>query len=78
MRGNFAPVKAYLRDEMERYAENLEYERAAEIKDKLTLFEDYQSKSMVVSVSIKDIDVFAYFAEGDEFISITSRLSMEA
>ena len=36
-------------------------------KDKLTLFEDYQSKSMVVSVSIKDIDVFAYFAEGDEF-----------
>ena len=67
MRGNFAPVKAYLRDEMERYAENLEYERAAEIKDKLTLFEDYQSKSMVVSVSIKDIDVFAYFAEGDEF-----------
>ncbi len=67
MRGNFAPVKAYLRDEMERFAENLEYERAAEIKDKLTLFEDYQSKSMVVSVSIKDIDVFAYFAEGDEF-----------
>ena len=26
MRGNFAPVKAYLRDEMERYAENLEYD----------------------------------------------------
>ncbi|MCO6459926.1 MAG: excinuclease ABC subunit UvrC [Saprospiraceae bacterium] len=67
MRGNFAPVKNYLKEEMERHAELLEFERAAEMKSKLSLFEDYQSKSMVASTTIRDVDIFAYYAEGDEF-----------
>ena len=67
MRGNFAPVKAYLREQMDAFAENLEFERAAEMKNKLSLFEDYQAKSMVVSTTIRDVDVFAYHAEENEF-----------
>ncbi len=67
MRGNFAPVKAYLREQMDLFAENLEFERAAEMKDKLSLFEDYQAKSMVVSTTVRDVDVFAYHAEENEF-----------
>ena len=66
MRGNFASVKTYLREKMAMYAENLEFERASEMKEKLTLFEDYHSKSTVVSTTVQDVDVFALFSEGDE------------
>ena len=51
---------------MAMYAENLEFERASEMKEKLTLFEDYHSKSTVVSTTVQDVDVFALFSEGDE------------
>lgn len=67
MRGNFASVKNHLREQMAVYAENLEFERAAEMKEKLTLFEDYQAKSTVVSTTVRDVDVFAYHTEEDEF-----------
>ena len=43
---------------MRQYAENLEFEKAQELKEKLTAFENYQSKSTVVSTSIRDLDVF--------------------
>lgn len=66
MRGNFASVKTHLREKMAMYAENLEFERASEMKEKLTLFEDYHSKSTVVSTTVQDVDVFALFSEGDE------------
>ncbi len=66
MKGNFASVKNHLREQMAVYAENLEFEKAAEIKEKMNLFEDYQSKSTVVSTTIRDLDVFALFAEEDE------------
>lgn len=66
MRGNFASVKNHLKEQMAIFAENLEFERAAEMKEKLTLFEDYQSKSTVVSTTVQDVDVFAFYSEGDE------------
>ena len=42
---------------MKTYAENLEYEKAQLIKEKLHAFEDYQSSSSVVSTTIRDVDV---------------------
>ncbi|MBL7781869.1 MAG: excinuclease ABC subunit UvrC [Saprospiraceae bacterium] len=59
LKGNFAAVKAHLKEEMQRYAENLQFEQAQEAKNKLALFEDYQGKSTVVNPAIKDVDVFA-------------------
>ena len=59
LEGNFKPVKDYIKSEMQRHAERLEFEDADIMKEKLTLFEAYQSKSMVVSISIKDVDVFS-------------------
>lgn len=59
LKGHFKPVKDYIKEEMHRYAEAMEFEKAQEMKDKLGLFEDYQAKSTVVSTTIKDIDVFA-------------------
>ena len=64
LKGNFAAVKAHLKDEMQRLAENLQFEQAQIMKDKLALFEDYQGKSTVVNPSIRDVDVFAI--AGDE------------
>lgn len=59
LRGNFASVKQHLRSEMETYAQKLQFEKAQQAKEKLSAFEDYQSKSTVVSTTIRDLDVFS-------------------
>ena len=59
LKGNFGPVKRHFQEKMQFYAENLEFEKAGLIKQKLTAFEDYQGKSTVVSTTIRDVDVFA-------------------
>ncbi len=57
--GNFKSVKEYIRSEMSTYAEHLQFEEAEIMKKKLTLFKAYQSKSTVVSVNIRDVDIFS-------------------
>lgn len=59
LRGNFGMVKRHFKEKMEEYAMNLEFEKAQNLKVKLEAFDDYQSKSTVVSPVIKDVDVFA-------------------
>lgn len=59
LKGNFAAVKHHLKDEMQRFAENMQFEQAQQMKEKLALFEDYQGKSTVVNPNIHDVDVFA-------------------
>ncbi len=59
LKGNFAAVKSHLKEEMQRAAENLQFEQAQLLKEKLSLFEDYQGRSTVVSPNIRDVDVFA-------------------
>lgn len=59
LKGNFAAVKTHLKEEMQRHAENLAFEKAQTVKEKLALFEDYQGKSTVVNPNIRDVDVFA-------------------
>ncbi len=65
LKGNFAPVKKFIVEEMEHNASIMQFELAQAFKEKLEVFEDYQSKSMVVSNTIKDLDVF-YFQDEDE------------
>lgn len=59
LKGNFSAVKQHFKNEMEKMATNLEFEKAQDIKDKLNAFEDYQGKSTVVSTTIQDVDVFS-------------------
>lgn len=66
LKGNFGPVKQHFKDLMQRYAENLQFEAAQQIKEKLTVFEDYQSKSTVVSTTIRDVDVFSLAIDDKE------------
>ena len=58
LKGNFGAVKQHFKEVMRQYAENLEFEKAQDLKEKLVAFENYQSKSTVVSTSIRDLDVF--------------------
>ncbi|TXB62105.1 excinuclease ABC subunit UvrC [Phaeodactylibacter luteus] len=66
LRGNFGAVRNHFRDVMGVLAENLEFEKAQRIKEKLTAFEDYQAKSTVVSTTIRDVDVFSIASEEKE------------
>lgn len=59
LRGNFGAVKLAFKEEMKRHAENLDFEKAQTVKEKLDAFEDYQGKSTVVSTTIRDLDVFS-------------------
>jgi len=68
LKGNFAAVKAHLKDEMMRAAEDMRFEHAHVLKEKLSLFEDYQGKSTVVNPAISDVDVFSIADDDKEAI----------
>jgi excinuclease ABC subunit C len=59
LKGNLGMAKTYFKEQMQVASEALAFERAQRFKDKLELLEKYQSKSMLVNPSIKDLDVFA-------------------
>jgi excinuclease ABC subunit C len=59
LKGNISTVIKYLKDLMRKYADEMKFEEAASIKEKLELLEKFQSRSTVVSNSISDVDVFS-------------------
>ena len=58
LKGNISTVKIFLKELMTEYAEKLDFEKAQVIKEKIEVLDKYQSKSTIVSPTIKDIDVF--------------------
>ena len=58
LKGNTRQLSDILYKNMQRLAENLEFEAAERVKQKYLLIESYCSKSEVVSHTITDIDVF--------------------
>ena len=58
VKGDFQTAKKYLVNQMMKYAENLQFENAQNIKEKIDMLEDYQVKHTVVNPNIDDIDVF--------------------
>ncbi|MBK6612086.1 MAG: excinuclease ABC subunit C [Chitinophagales bacterium] len=64
LKGNFSSVTNWLKATMNTYAQNLEFEKAHHIKQKLMAFEAYQMKSTIVSATITNVDVFSI--ESDE------------
>ncbi len=59
LKGNISSVIQTLKHRMTDYAEQFEFEKAQRVKERLALLENYQSKSMVVSATISDIDVYS-------------------
>ncbi len=58
LRGDTQELLDYLRADMARLSEELRFEEAQAVKEKYQLIERYQSKSVIVSQTLDDIDVF--------------------
>lgn len=58
IKGDFKKAKNYLVDEMTKFAQNLEFENAQAVKERMDLLENYQAKHTVVNPNIDDVDVF--------------------
>ena len=59
LKGNINSVITELRILMKQYAENLEFEKAQTVKERLELLERFQSKSTVVNPKIENADVLS-------------------
>ena len=66
LRGDISELLDYLCGEMQRLSMELRFEEAQELKEQYDLIKRYQSKSVIVSQTIEDIDVFGVHDEGDE------------
>jgi len=60
LKGDFSSLIKDLKQEMMLLAEELKFEQAQEIKERISLLENYQSKTSIVSSKINDVEVFAY------------------
>ncbi len=59
LKGNLHTVIENLQNTMQEYARKLQFEDAAEIKQKLQVLEKFQSKSTIVNTRIAHVDVFS-------------------
>lgn len=59
IKGNFKDSLSQFRDQMKRCAENMQFEEAQKIKEKIEVLENYQAKSTIVNPKISDVDVFS-------------------
>ncbi len=70
LRGETGELMAYLRGEMERLAAELRFEEAQELKEKYKLVERYQAKSVIVSQTLDQVDVFGVDDDGGRDVYI--------
>ena len=70
LRGETQELLAYLRSEMERLSMELRFEEAQELKQQYRLIENYRSKSVIVSQTIGDVDVFGFDDDGSNDVYV--------
>lgn len=70
LRGETSELMQYLRDEMTRMAADLRFEEAQELKEKYDLIAGYRSRSVIVSQTIDELDVFAVDDDGDREVYV--------
>jgi len=63
LKGNTQGVIRMLNGDMQSHARKYEYELAAQIKERISLLEQFQSKSTVANTRIKHIDVFSIVSD---------------
>lgn len=63
VKGNFKNSLKTFKQQMKDKAENLQFEEAEKIKQKIESLERYQSKSTVVNPKISDVDVFSIVSD---------------
>lgn len=65
LKGNISTVIEHLKGLMKRYSEEMRFEDAQVIKEKIDILARFHSKSAVVSGTIRNVDVFGFTKEGD-------------
>lgn len=63
LKGNLSPVIQHFKAEMKHYAQSLEFEKAEQVRRKITFLENYQARSVVVSTTLGNLDVFSVIKE---------------
>ena len=63
IKGNFKDSLHQFKRQMKSYAENMEFEMAQRIKEKIDILENYQSKSTIVNPKISNVDVFSIISD---------------
>ena len=66
LRGNYKEVAAGIKEKMLAAAENLEFEIAARLRDRLTAVEALGKKQLVTAGTLADTDVVGYAERGDK------------
>ena len=70
LRGDTSGVLKYLKGEMQRLAADLRFEEAQELKQQYDLIDNYQSRSVIVSQTINEVDVFGIDDDGGNDVYI--------
>jgi len=65
IKGNLNSVKKMLQGQMQQLSEELRFEEAQKVKEKIQMVERYQAKSTVVHPNITDIDVFSVTTDAE-------------
>ncbi|MET6989344.1 excinuclease ABC subunit UvrC [Sediminicola arcticus] len=63
IKGNFKSSLQYFKNQMKTYAEEMRFEEAQLIKDKIDVLENYEVKSTIVNPTINNVDVFSIVSD---------------
>jgi excinuclease ABC subunit C len=63
LKGNFKESLSAFKIQMKEYSENLHYEDAHKVKEKMDALMNYQSKSTIVNSKINNVDVFSIISD---------------
>ncbi|WP_420401190.1 excinuclease ABC subunit UvrC [Flagellimonas sp.] len=63
IKGNFKGSIQHFKQQMKTLAEQMEFEKAQLIKDKIEILENYQARSTVVNPKINNVDVFSIISD---------------
>ena len=63
LKGNFKDSLSQFKQQMTCYSENMQFEDAQVIKEKIEILENYQAKSTIVNPKISNVDVFSIVSD---------------
>jgi excinuclease ABC subunit C len=63
LKGNFKESLLAFKNQMKGFAENLQFEDAQKVKEKMEVLMNYQSKSTIVNSKINNVDVFSIITD---------------
>jgi excinuclease ABC subunit C len=63
LKGNFKSSIHYFKGQMKTLSDNMQFEEAQRIKDKINVLKNYQAKSTIVNPKINNVDVFSIISD---------------